>query len=608
MKTGIRVRFNDLLQTVLSVRAENGPGAVTLWRQCVDLLAQYDRPGRPPLHPRDRALLLRRLAGLRKLVDERQRAATVKELGGRLRSPTLVRFFADDRPAVCAAAMTCAQLPDALWPGLLAKLGPTARGVLRSRRDLGPETRRALNSFGSNDLVLTNDMLLTSDMVIGAEDLGEEPALPVETRAAAMADAVPAKAPPVEEMPAEVVLADPAPVEILPLPAVLPADESAEDSPIRRLVDRIEQFTSASRDRNGGNGSAGDRARPRGFSFETDSEGTIIWVGDAPRATLVGLSIAEPALLGGSGPDGHVVGAFRRRSGFENARFTVEAGPLGGEWRVSAIPFFDQQSGRFQGYRGQARRPYLHEIPAMPEQDEGLSGDSLRQLVHELRTPLNAILGFAEIIEKQFFGPVSVQYRSMAEAIMADARQLLAAFDDLELATRLERGDDGAAPEPVDPAALIARIAGHFRADPSVGPERIDITVVKGLPPVCVDPVQGERMVQHLLRTLISVAPSGEPVTGSCWYQPDGGAGQVLIAMDKPSNLRGMDEAQLLDPGYGPDGDWPDAPLLGVGFSLRLVRSLAQGGGGDLDISTDRFVLALPAIASAAGESGVERG
>src|SRR3546814_9760236 len=37
---GILVRFNDLMQTVLAAEGRSGLGAVTLWRQCVDLLAQ----------------------------------------------------------------------------------------------------------------------------------------------------------------------------------------------------------------------------------------------------------------------------------------------------------------------------------------------------------------------------------------------------------------------------------------------------------------------------------------------------------------------------------------------------------------------------------------
>src|SRR3546814_7726846 len=117
---------------------------------------------------------------------------------------------------------------------------------------------------------------------------------------------------------------------------------------------------------------------------------------------------------------------------------------------MSAIPYFNQQTGRFQGYRGNARRPHLHEMTATAGWRDGLYGsdrkrESLRELIHELRTPLNAILGFAEIIDHPFFGPVGVRYREIAQDIVEGAQKLLGTFDDLDLASRTERGDVEAA-------------------------------------------------------------------------------------------------------------------------------------------------------------------
>jgi signal transduction histidine kinase len=573
---GRRLRFNDLMQTILSAGDRSGPGAVTLWRQCVDMLAQNDRPGHADMPIAERQALLDRLHQLGGLVSETQRIAAVVDLGNRLRSPALVRLFAADRPSIAAAAMARASLPDGLWPSLLADLSPTARGVLRGRRDLGPETRRALASFGLSDLVLTSDVEHVPDMLL-TPDMAEPPE----------------------------------PVHVAPVP-------SAPANQIRLLVDRIEQFTSTRKpvgrpsapptDPYPAPAVSGATGPLRSFTFETDALGAIIWVGEGPRAALVGLTLGEPAMVGGSGPDGNIAGAFARRSGFQNGRFIIVGGTMAGEWRLSATPFFDPRSGRFHGYRGQARRPHLHEVAAAPPDAgafPGLSGDSLRQLVHELRTPLNAILGFAEIIEQELFGAAGMEYREMAGKIAVDARHLLAAFDDLDLAARVSRGDEDNAPRAIDPALLVVQIASRFRHEHLADRAIVDIATAPDLPPVRIDPVQGERMVQHLLRTLVSVAPVGEPVTGTLWFQPDGGAGRVVLALDRPSSLDGMDEAQLLDPGYTAEGDWPDGPLLGLGFSLRLIRSLAAGCGGALEIDPRRFLLAMPAIATdEAGETG----
>lgn len=573
---GFFVRFNDLMQTVLAADDRSGLGGVTLWRQCVDLLAQRDVPGRSTMAEEERAELLDRLSTLRSKLSETQRIATVVELGGRLRSPSLVRFFADDRPSIAAAAIARAQLPDSLWTDLLPHLSPTARGVLRGRRDIGPQTHKALEAFGAHDLVLTtvrqdmvgqSDMLLTPDMEAHAD--------PVE-QARPTATVTPLRAP------------------------------AADDGQIRNLVDRIAQFTSARKPPEPA--VAPDMANeeavgaPRSFAFETDPTGIILWIDQGPRAALIGLSLGDIALEGGSGPDGHVAGAFVRRSGFQNGRFTIMGGSMAGEWRLSATPFFDARSGRFQGYRGQARRPYLHEVANEPKPSAmaiaGLSADSLRQLVHELRTPLNAILGFAEIIEQELFGPAGTEYRDMAGKIAIDAHHLLAAFDDLDLAARVSRGDGTNAPQLIDPGLLVTQVAARFCAQDMAG---IDIAMAPGLPQVRVDPVQGERMVQHLLRTLLSVAPAAEKLVGACWFQPDAGSGHVVLAIDRPSSLLGMEEMQLLDPGYSGERDWADGPLLGMGFSLRLIRGLASTCGGSLTIEPGRLLLAMPAVSAIAG-------
>ncbi|MBK5264829.1 MAG: HAMP domain-containing histidine kinase, partial [Alphaproteobacteria bacterium] len=390
-------------------------------------------------------------------------------------------------------------------------------------------------------------------------------------------------------------------------PLQLISEPQEEESQIRRLVDRIESFTSGrgmrplpaevrNEELNGTSGEVPE-GEVREFSFETNMDGIIHWVKDAPRGQLIGLSISQPPPFANAGPDGHVAGAFRHRTAFRNARFTIEAGRLAGEWRMSAIPYFNQQTGRFQGYRGNARRPHLHEVSVTPGRPGGLygsslPGESLRELIHELRTPLNAILGFAEIIDHQFFGPVSGQYRALATNIVADAQKLLGTFDDLDLASRIERGDLEARPGLVDAAELLLGLAARFSENGAAA--RLSIAVDDDLPSLGLEGVQAERMFQHLLRAILSVSGPGEPIQGHCFYDHTSRA--IVFAVDRPAALQGMAEADMFDPAYGPDGEWPDAPLLGIGFSLRLVQNLARSGGGQFLIEDGRFILALPAM------------
>ncbi len=611
------MRFNDLTQTILAVEERTGFAATTLWRQCVDMLAQYDQPGRALLPQEDRVALVARLNDLRSELSEAQRIASVVELGSRLRSPALVEFFASDRPAVCAAAMARAQLPDAIWPVLLSRLGPTARGVLRGRRDIKQRTRLALEAFGSIDLVLGARPSLVSN------DLGEA----VVTDVAAAT---------VQEASVSTGEIEPAEIETLLLhqreDAVEALSEETDEtegqapavpfgqderSQIRHLVERIERFTSAARERRRSfveDEFAGPFTLPEvepqpldHFPFETDAEGTLIWVGEASRTALVGLSIAQPAMPGDTGPDGHVAGAFTRRSSFQHGRLFIGEGLYNGEWRLSAVPFFDPATGRFQGYRGQARRPLVHEVPhqvrsSVQQAARQPSLDSMRQVIHELRTPLNAILGFAEIIEQQLFGPAGVHYREMASNILSDARRLMAAFDDIDLAARSAASLEAvpakqAGTDAVDIEGLVGKVVALYtQAENGEIKVPVHIVAAANMPAALIEPVQAERMVQHLVRTLVSIAEEGEQIRGAVWFQPEGHNGKLVLGFDRPARLIGLEEQDILDPGYGVDGDWPDGPLLGLGFSIRLVRSLAQGQGGALRVENERLLLELPVV------------
>jgi hypothetical protein len=552
------VRFDDMLATLLRQPMPTASARAAAWRQIVDVLAQ-GRSGSSAVL--DEAY--DRLRALRPDVPVEVLAEATRALGGRRLPADLVALFADERPSIVAPLIAEVVLDEAEWLALLPNLTPTARGLLRHRRDLPQSVVRALGSFGSSDF-----MIAPPEHVFIEE---AEEALP-------------------EDIPAA------------PKSPVLEGERQIKD-----LLTRIAAFRARGPRRPVDSGPA-EEPEIEDFRFETGADGVIIWVENAPRGPLIGETIAVAASSSDHGVDGHAAGAYRRRAPFRDARLSIAGdSPIAGEWRISAVPFFEPRDGRFTGYRGTARRPRADEtaITAAPSGvfGTGIEADSISQLVHELRTPLNAILGFSEMIERQYRGPAAAGYRGKAADIVAQGQRMLAAIDDLDIAARVESRrmaiDEGAA----DAAALLTRLHADYLSGAQARGVALAFRIEADLPPARIDPVAVERMFARLLAATIAIAAPAETVRVELARAEDGA---LRLSVARPRLLAGRDEHMLLDPGYNPDGDWPDAPVLGLGFALRLVRNLATAAGGRLDIEEQRFILRLPLREAApqAGEGG----
>lgn len=626
------MRFDDRLATLLAQRQDSEDARVALWRQLVDLLAQ----GRIAESDRLEDEAIETIAELRAAIPAQIKADTARTFAGRPISAAVIALYAEEPATVVGPLISAARLDADQWLSLLPTLTPTARALLRHRRDLPSKVARALDSFGPADFVIPlgphriamEEMSESGPWVepepapthsgetteifepepeqpdwpafakVGAEEnAGGE--LPLRrSRFAAFVPDAGVEASSEEPMPLADLIDSVVGADEEPLPP--PPDIDAETQ-IRDLMARIEAYRAHDFVRPAEAPLAGE-VRPLEseenagrFRFETAADGSINWVGGAPGGVLIGTSIARTTIGADSGVDAHASGAFRQRAPFRDARLLVPgSGSHADEWRISAVPMFDPANGRFCGYRGSARRPRVDEI-ASPTKVPGLFGaaettDSLRQLVHELRTPLNAIIGFSEMIEGQYLGPASARYREKATDISVQGRRLLKALEDLDVTTRAEGGGEAG---PVDPVALIGRLHDEYQALADDRGFALEFKVVTTLGPVSADPVAVERVISRLLSATLAVAQPGETIRVTLDHDPEH-RNRMMLTIVRPALLAGRDERTLLDPGYNPDGDMPEAPILGLGFALRLVRNIATANGGTLDIQPDSLILRLP--------------
>jgi hypothetical protein len=142
--------------------------------------------------------------------------------------------------------------------------------------------------------------------------------------------------------------------------------------------------------------------------------------------------------------------------------------------------------------------------------------------------------------------------------------------------------------------ALLCRLHDAYEKVASQRQARIAIQIGASLPHAKVELGAAERMFARILAATIGLAHEGETISATLEMDQLGSARMLCLSIDRPQAIAGLDEDNLLDPGYSPDGDWPGAPALGLGFALRLVRNLAEATGGALIIGRERLSLYLP--------------
>lgn len=517
------MRFDDRLATVLAQPVGSARDRAIRWRQLVDLVARSGESGDP-------ALLRDALAAIQAdapQVAEAVRAATARAIAGQPVPPQLLEHFAADRLSVAAPLLAAVPLNEAA----LARLRAVASDEVSSFLDTlaPPSTAEA--------------------------EVEPEPAAPEQP--------APAQPPKAEPVPS-----------------------------ISEVVARIERLRSI-RER-----SAEVRTQPPVpigspslFRWECNPSGEIDWVEGVPRGPLVGRTIAtaDP----GEGVDDCVERAFGIRAPFRDCVLELgEDGPLAGQWVISGVPAFNPSDGRFIGYRGVARRgdgeeQELVDLAQRPVNGGSADHDSLREMIHEIKTPLNAIIGFAEIIDGQYFGPAHSRYRERAAEIVANARSLLEAAEDLDFAARLQsarqrpgQGTDLKAFFPAFAESLQARAARNGIA--------LEFDVSGTLGQSALDPELTERLLRRFTEAVLSATASGERLDVKVRQSGK----RCLIGISRPKATMMAGKEDLLDPEFT-IGE-ADRAMLGLGFSLRLVNGLIGIAGGALDIAEDQFTLSVP--------------
>ncbi|MCR9073771.1 MAG: ATP-binding protein [Alphaproteobacteria bacterium] len=220
----------------------------------------------------------------------------------------------------------------------------------------------------------------------------------------------------------------------------------------------------------------------------------------------------------------------------------------------------------------------LQERTEALETADRLKSEFLANVSYELRTPLNAIIGFSEVLEQEYAGPMNDRQKDYANAILGSSNRLVRLVNDiLDLAT-IEAGYLELERSSVDPALLANAVEGLARERVRARGVGLTVRCPDDLAPIEVD----ERRLTQALYNVVSNAVA---------FTPEGG--QVLLSVEDHGDVVAF---HVKDTGVGIAHDDQSrvferferrGRFSGAGLGLALVKSLVELHNGTVALSSE---------------------
>jgi len=252
----------------------------------------------------------------------------------------------------------------------------------------------------------------------------------------------------------------------------------------------------------------------------------------------------------------------------------------------------------------QARQAEIESKNRDLERADQMKSEFLANMSHELRTPLNAIIGFSELLQEQFYGPLNKEQDGYLSNIRGAGEHLLSLINDILDLSKIEAGRMELNLDAVDlPQILEASItilkekAYHNSVQLSVD--------VGDTGAVTADPRKLKQILYNLLSNAVKFTPSGGAVSLTAHIH---GEVAAIAVTDTGTGISAEDQGKLFHEFSQVDGSL-SRRHEGTGLGLALTKRLVELHGGTITVHStpgvgSTFTVRLPvAVGSEIDES-----
>ena len=278
--------------------------------------------------------------------------------------------------------------------------------------------------------------------------------------------------------------------------------------------------------------------------------------------------------------------------------------------QVNSRPVIDSK-GATIGYRGSAQditAKVTAEKETIIAHRQALAASQaksafLANMSHELRTPLNAIIGFAELMEREFYGSLGdPRYQEYAGHISQSGLHLLDLVSDILDMSKIEVGRMELHKEKIDLREIIEAAQNMIAVRLERRHLSLRVEVAEDISYYLeADPRALKQVVINLLTNAVKFTEPGGRITLRAYCEHhETGADAVIVVSDTGIGMNPADLKVAMTP-FGQVDSALNRPHEGTGLGLPLSQSLVDLHGGGMTIESERghgttVTVRLPAI------------
>ncbi|MAZ76090.1 MAG: histidine kinase [Micavibrio sp.] len=229
----------------------------------------------------------------------------------------------------------------------------------------------------------------------------------------------------------------------------------------------------------------------------------------------------------------------------------------------------------------------LRDRNAALEAAEQLKTDFIANVSYQLRTPLNAIMGFAEILDNQYFGELNEKQKEYTGDIQKAGDKLVHLIDDILDLSTIEAGYLDLVGDDINIFEMLSGI--HTITEEWARKENLSVKLecVQTIGNVTADESRIKQVMLNLMRNAISFTPAGGSITIGATMNKHV---VEMYVSDTGVGISEADQRRIFDPFERIHKERidmsPTALEKGAGLGLSLVKNIIELHGGTVEIDS----------------------